>query len=217
MKFKFITKIFILFFTFNNLSFGSPFDVEGAGDDDGIKLLEGGQNDEVNKQKSLLSPFDVEGADDDGIKLLEGGQNDEVNKQKSLLSPFDNNDDVQSAIEQKDDFNTSQSQNLEQESDEKDKQKHFQELSEVKLKIVNIHSGKRSDLQIKLGDQAIFDGININLEKCYRTLDDSYNKISIAYVSIASSDIKKHSITLSSDVSLSTVIASKYIVRADCM
>ena len=166
MKFKFFTKIFILFLTFNHLSSASPFDIEG-GDHD---ITDGDRN---NYEEEIQPEI---------------GQKDNLNK----------------FID-------------EQKSDEKDKTQNFQELSEVKLKIVNVHNGKRSNLQIKLGDEAIFDGITIKLEKCYKTLDDSYNKISIAYVSLIGSDLKKHSITLSSELALSTVIASKYIVRAECM
>ena len=151
---------------------------------------------------SFASPFDIEGVGDD---TADDDRNDAA---------------IHSAEPKQDEISTLQSQPLDKNSEEENKSedtpKRFQELSAVKLKIVNIHSGKKSDLEVKLGEKTTFDGITINLEKCYKTLDDSYNKISIAYVSLIGSDLKKHSITLSSDLALSTVIASKYIVRADC-
>ena len=71
MKFKFFTKIFLLFFVLNNLSFASPFDIEGV-DEEEVQVTDDDQKDNQNndleietedaldKGKSFSSQFDIE-------------------------------------------------------------------------------------------------------------------------------------------------------------
>lgn len=185
MKFKLLTKFFLLFFVINS-SFASPFDV-------------GELEDEITE--SEVQNLDVQ---EDKKDDLEKEEKPKENESKSL-----ENEVLQNDINEK-----LKSEDKDQEKIEKPKQ--FKEMSEVKLKIVNIHSGLKSELKLKIGEQETFDGMNLQLEKCYKSLDEHYDKISIAYIALSSRDFKKYSATFSSDLALSSVIASKYIVKAEC-
>jgi hypothetical protein len=185
MKFKLLTKFFLLFFVINS-SFASPFDV-------------GELEDEITE--SEVQNLDEQ---EDKKKDLKNEEKPKVNESNSL-----ENEALQIDVNEK-----LKSEEKDQEKIEKPKQ--FKEMSEVKLKIVNIHSGMKSELKLKIGEQETFDGMNLQLEKCYKSIDEHYDKISIAYIALSSRDFKRNSTTFSSDLALSSVIASKYIVKADC-
>jgi len=181
MKFKLLTKFFLLFFVINS-SFASPFDV-------------GELEDEITE--SEVQNLDEQ---EDKKKDLKNEEKPKANESKSL-----ENEALQIDVNEK------------LKSEEKiEKPKQFKEMSEVNLKIVNIHSGMPSEVKLKIGGQETFDGVNLQLEKCYKSIDENYDKISIAYITLSSRDFKRYSATFSSDLALSSVIASKYIVKAEC-
>jgi hypothetical protein len=181
MKFKLLTKFFLLFFVINS-SFASPFDV-------------GELEDEITE--SEVQNLDEK---EDKKKDLKNEEKPKANESKSL-----ENEALQIDVNEK------------LKSEEKiEKPKQFKEMSEVNLKIVNIHSGMPSEVKLKIGGQETFDGVNLQLEKCYKSIDENYDKISIAYITLSSRDFKRYSATFSSDLALSSVIASKYIVKAEC-
>ena len=198
MKFKLLTKFFLLFFVINS-SFASPFDV-------------GELEDEITESEVQNLAVQEDKKDD-----LEKEERPKENESKSLENEalqIDVNEIPENEVLQNDINEKLKSEDKDQEKIGKPKQ--FKEMSEVKLKIVNIHSGMKSELKLKIGEQETFDGMNLQLEKCYKSIDEHYDKISIAYIALSSRDFKRNSTTFSSDLALSSLIASKYIVKADC-
>lgn len=158
----------------------------------------------LTSNESFGSPFDT----------IDEDISDEANEKEII--PEEKHEKEEDLIENKDEQKSNEKP-TEHEIQEEDKKpvKSFDELSKINLKIVDIKTGTKLEMKLKKDESQNFKGMTLRLQKCFRSIDGT--NLSFGYISVSGKDFKTQTIIVSSEVGLSKTIASKYLVKADCL
>ena len=155
---------------------------------------------------SFGSPFDT----------IDDNASDDGNEEEIIPDEMSEEHENSETIINKKDEQNSRKNDTEQESQEEYKKpvKSFDECSGINLKILDIKTGIKSEVTLKAGESKNFKEVDLKLQRCFRSIDGT--KLSFGYISVSGKDFKTQTIIVSSEVALSKIIASQYIVKADC-
>ncbi len=155
---------------------------------------------------SFGSPFDT----------IDDNASNDGNEEEIIPDEMSEEHENSEAIMHKKDEQNSHKNDTEQEIQEEYKKavKSFDECSGINLKILDIKTGTKSEMKLKVGESKNFKEVDLKLHKCFRSIDGT--KLSFGYISVSGKDFKTQTIIVSSEVALSKTITSKYLVRADC-
>lgn len=180
--------IFLVSLVLCNTSFGSPFDT-----------IDEDTSNDGNDEETV--------SHEENENIIESHEN---NIEEKI-----NSDEKQEKVIESDNHKSDEKiLNDEIHEEEKKPIKSFEELSNIKLKIVDINTGIKSEVTLKSGEYYNLKGIGLKLQRCFKSVDGT--NLSLGYIIVSGADFKTQTVIVSSEVGLSKTIASKYIVKAEC-